>query len=194
MLIRNSCICILFVCPLLLGTDCRPHGAVARKYEAGQVWRYKTRAGEEQSRLILTNLVKDKRGDEVVFVCITNVNVRVARDSSSGREIHSLSSVPFTARALDASVSQLVTGGDTPRVDATRDLKGPTVEQWQRAGGQAMQIGVADYVNSILPWSSPLKYEPLRAPSFAGFAKGGGVDVLHHNETASVPRSSPFLA
>lgn len=78
----------------------------AEKYSEGQVWSYKTRRGEEESKLIIVKIEKDMRQRKIFHLCIEKVrikNPRVAGGFSSY-----IAHIPVSEKILDEDCLKVV--------------------------------------------------------------------------------------
>ena len=71
-------------------------------FAAGQVWRYRTRPGEEASRAIVGRVETDDEGQVIVHVKLTDL--RLVAPQAPGGFYPSLSHAPVAAEAFAASV------------------------------------------------------------------------------------------
>lgn len=142
--------------------SCRPHPTTVGRYQAGQVWYYKTRAGEEKSRLTVEQVTRNRDGVEAVFVAVSNLRVV----TNLGTEIHSFSSFPFTRQALDGSVTELVQAHGNPPPNPNGDLLGPPAAEWRKGNGKPIEISVADFIRTFVEAkeTSPRYDTPLNPP------------------------------
>lgn len=77
------------------GCSARPM-SVQSQYGPGQVWRYNSREGEEQSRILVCKIENLPRLGVVVHVALDGLNMRTA----PGKVAHTVAHMPFTAAAL----------------------------------------------------------------------------------------------
>jgi len=115
--------------------SCRPPQPVSDRYQPGQVWRYKTRAGEEQSRLTIEYVLRRQNGAETIFVGVENLHIT---NSSLGEEWTSFSSFPFSREALDRSVTELLQTDRLPLKNG--DVLGPTPTEWLNGNGEPIRV------------------------------------------------------
>jgi hypothetical protein len=82
-------------------------------FEAGQVWRYKTRPGEDNSRLYITRIDPWSKGERIIHVYIDKIKIidNPALDWNVQRD---LSHIPITEQALKESVTRLAYTMDKP--------------------------------------------------------------------------------
>lgn len=80
-------------------------GDAATPFAVGQVWSYKTRADEPQSRLIICKIEEDPRAGRLVHIAVNNLRMKNLRSPSgfSDNIVH----LPFAESALRASVVEL---------------------------------------------------------------------------------------
>lgn len=79
-----------------------PTAATSTAFEAGQVWRYQTRPGEEKSRLTIIK-VETLRGQDMVHVALSDLTGL----SLGGQPAMECSHLPFSAAAVRESVVEL---------------------------------------------------------------------------------------
>lgn len=91
----------LLVCCLLISAA---GSAWAENYEVGQIWSYKTRPQEPDSKLMVLRIDNTSKLGQVVFIGLKDLRVQ----HPSGKVIASMSPLPFTKAALDQSVVKLV--------------------------------------------------------------------------------------
>ncbi|VFR47223.1 hypothetical protein BER2_3484 [plant metagenome] len=119
--------------------------ATAPPYEAGQVWRYQTRPGEEQSRVLIN---KVERHDTLGWIFhISVLAVQVKNPCSDGGISTALPHFPVSAQTLKDSLLE-VEGSQAPNPDY---LEG--YEIWKAAfdKGEAgvFTLTVADIVGVV---------------------------------------------
>jgi hypothetical protein len=78
-------------------------GATHPKYKPGQTWRYRTRAGEEQSTLTILRVERSPKAGTIVHVGLAGL--RMKNPQAPGGETDSASHLPFTEKAVDDSVT-----------------------------------------------------------------------------------------
>jgi hypothetical protein len=80
------------------------------KYKPGQVWRYKTRPGEDSSTVTVLRI--ESSGDKtIVHIRVDNIHLR---NCLGGPEPDKFEHMPFAREALDQSVSKLLKSVDVP--------------------------------------------------------------------------------
>jgi hypothetical protein len=142
--------------------SCHSQQTTSDRYQSGQVWRYKTRAGEEGSRLTIEHILRRQNGEEIIFVAVDNLHVA---NSSSAQEWTSFSSFPFAKEALDSSVTELLKTGSLPP-NLNGDLLGPTPTEWLKQQGDPVRVTVADFVATLAEakWPHAQYDTPLKGP------------------------------
>lgn len=115
-----------------------------QKYHKGQVWRYRTRAGEEASRLYIVQ--EDKLGGSTVFhvfvdsVCLANPYVQGGIQTS-------LPHACLTEVALDTSVIAL--DQHQSQWPATNEGYEAWSEAFEKGGAGALNISIAEVLDRI---------------------------------------------
>ncbi len=99
-------VCIIFV------VSCEeqpttPTGTGGPRYQAGQVWTYHTRPGEEASRLVLLKVDPHETLGHIIHVRVEGVSFAVANAPSL--ETGVIPFLPFTEEAINRSVINLIT-------------------------------------------------------------------------------------
>ncbi len=75
------------------------------KYEPGQVWTYKTRPGEESSRLTIVKVEPHDEIDVIVHIYISDVAIDCP--SAPDGVVRNIHHSPYTEGAIDRSVKEL---------------------------------------------------------------------------------------
>jgi hypothetical protein len=75
------------------------------KFRVGDVWEYKTRQGEEGSRLTITRIDESPKLGVIVHVSVSGIHFS---NCHGGGEPDNIQQMPFARRALDASVTNKV--------------------------------------------------------------------------------------
>ena len=107
-----------------------------KKYQPGQVWRYKTRQGEERSRITVLRVETLPKVGIIVHVRVDRVRLR---NCAGGPEPDNFQHMPFTRDALERSVTKL----EKDSVEIS-DLSG--YEQWRADCGGVYTITVAEAI------------------------------------------------
>lgn len=95
---------ILIALVLLLQVPALP--AAAAELEAGQIWRYQTRAGEEDSRLFIARVDRGPSGQAIYHIYLDRLKLRNPL-MPGGMQDH-MPYAPVTRESLDASVIELL--------------------------------------------------------------------------------------
>lgn len=113
------------------------------KYKPGQVWSYKTRKGEESSRIVICKVESHEKLGNIVHVQVTGVAIKspASRDGIARTIEHS----PYAEAAIDKSVTTLIAeNNDLPDFSEGYD-------QWRRSFDQGkagiFTISVAEGVD-----------------------------------------------
>ena len=120
----------------------RAVGIGRASFEPGQVWRYATRTGEEQSRVwILSVETHPRTGEPIVHIAISDVRLRAAG------ELTTIGHIPISREALEASGVMLeATGAALPDFEEGYRM-------WRKAfdAGEAgvFSIPVAEVVGAL---------------------------------------------
>lgn len=75
------------------------------RYQEGQVWRYETRVGEENSTLTILLVESYPRVGTIVHICVEWVQLQPV--GSPEGTVNRIAHMPFGEGALDASVTEL---------------------------------------------------------------------------------------
>ena len=76
-------------------------GPKRRNFEPGQVWRYRTRTGEEESRVQILKVDVDPKAGEIIHIAVNGI--RIERSAGDLTPISILGHVPVARQALEAS-------------------------------------------------------------------------------------------
>lgn len=109
------------------------------QYKCGQVWNYKTRSSESNSRVTITRIDKDKQGEVIFHVFLDQLQLKNPHHPDG--MIFELPHTPLTINALNKSVKKLS--------ETTPDL--PNYEQGYEAWLNAWHQGQANI------FSQPIK-------------------------------------
>jgi hypothetical protein len=110
-----------------------------KKYRPGQVWQYKTRQGEQDSRITVLKVEALPKVGTVVHVRVDHVRLR---NCSGGPELDTVKHMPFSKDAMERSTTKLEKGGvDIP------DLSG--YEQWRAECGGVFKLTVAEAIKAV---------------------------------------------
>ncbi len=113
----------------------------AEKYSEGQVWSYKTRRGEEESKFIIVKIEKDMRQRKIFHLCIEKVrikNPRVAGGFSSY-----IAHIPVSEKILDEDCLKVV--------DIRKNLPdiSNNYKEWKDQKGGVFAIPIKQIVQNI---------------------------------------------
>jgi hypothetical protein len=147
---------------VVIFSSCHSPQTTSDRYQSGQVWAYKTRVGEERSRLTIEHILRRQDGEEIIFVAVDNLHIT---NSSHRQEWTSFSSFPFTRESLDSSVTELLrTDGLALKVNG--DALGPTPTEWLKEKGEPVRVPVAHSVTTLAAakWPQAQHDTPLKAP------------------------------
>ncbi len=115
------------------------------EYEVGQVWEYKTRPGEEASKLYIAKIDKHEKIGKIFHIYVDGLHIRNDRVESGFQE--ALPHAPVDTSTLDASVTKLVeTTKDVPVVSDGYDIWKKAFDSGQ---GGVFNIPVAKIVEYI---------------------------------------------
>jgi hypothetical protein len=103
----------LFLLCVALGTPGEA-SATAPDFSTGQVWAYRTRPGEEMSRLLIDKVEDDSRLGRIYHISITGIHI--GRMDASRRYLNELPHLPVSAKTLMLSCTTLV-GESEPNPD-----------------------------------------------------------------------------
>lgn len=110
-----------------------PTATTDKKYEPGQVWNYKTRAGETSSTLTILKVESLPQIGTIIHVRIDNIRLY---NCAGGNSPQTIEHAPFTRDAVDSSVTKLV-----------RKIEVPSFEEgyanWRQDCGGVYTIPVA---------------------------------------------------
>jgi hypothetical protein len=115
-----------------------PEPAQDKKFHPGQVWQYKTRAGEEKSFVTILKVESLPRGI-VVHIRVDKVHLK---NCSGGPAPDTFEHMPFTRDAIETSVTKLV------KEDAKIPDFQPGYDDWIKACGGGDTISIADAVKA----------------------------------------------
>jgi hypothetical protein len=78
--------------------------AATPEFEEGQVWAYKTRAGEEESRLLINKIEDHPKLGHIYHISVLNVSIKAGPGMSTNQLPH----LPVSQQTLELSCTQLV--------------------------------------------------------------------------------------
>jgi len=114
-----------------------PEPAKDSKFRPGQVWLYKSRAGEEKSFLTILRIESLPKIGTVIHIRVDKVRLR---NCTGGPEPDNFQHMPFTRAAIERSVTKLQSeSSDIPDYQAGYD-------EWRGACGGVYTVTVAQAV------------------------------------------------
>ena len=116
--------------------------SVKRKYEVGQVWTYKTRDGERDSRLYIVKIEKMGPSKEIFHLSVDNLKVKNKRAPSGFQS--KLPHIPVSAKTLDSSVVKLEKLDPNHMPDISAGYN-----QWKGANGGVFEIPIIEIIGFI---------------------------------------------
>ena len=134
----------LFLLCVVLGTSVEASAATA-DFSAGQVWAYRTRPGEEMSRLLIDKVEDDPRLGRIYHISVTGIHI--GRPDAATRFLGELPHLPVSEKTLTLSCTTLVgESGPNPNY-----LDG--YQAWRKAfeAGRAgvYTISIAEIVDTV---------------------------------------------
>jgi hypothetical protein len=120
------------------GKNCTPPKPVKdAKFRPGQVWKYKTRPGEDNSFLTVLKIEGLPKVGTIVHVRVDNIRLR---NCTGGPEPDNFQHMPFTRDAIERSVTTL------QNEDAVVPDFQAGYDEWRAACGGVYTISVAEAV------------------------------------------------
>lgn len=113
--------------------------AQTQEFETGQLWRYKTRPTEGDSRILIQRVEYDERLGEIVHIRVVGLKFKGPKGPLSV-----LPHLPYSGPALRKCLTALESSGDRVTTDY---LEG--YEVWQEARGGIFTADVASVLDSI---------------------------------------------
>jgi hypothetical protein len=124
---------------LSVGEGERP---MADKYKSRQVWSYKTRPGEEQSRMIVLQVDHDPKLGTIVHVSLVGLHIKSA--ASPNGETDQVGHMPVTEQALNGSVVAIV--GTVPELPSYQEGYAMWKDAVEHGKGGVFTIPLAEAV------------------------------------------------
>jgi len=125
------------------------HIPVDADYEVGQIWAYKTRPGEEASRLYICRIDRHEKIGRIFHIFVDGLKIKNDRVESGCQQ--DLPHAPVDASTLDASVTALLdTVDDVPDVSEGYET---WKEDFDTGEGGVFNIPVAriiEYIDSVI--------------------------------------------
>jgi len=106
MLKKAALACVLLLSILLPTLPVWTGAALAADYQAGQVWRYQTRPGEEASRLYIVRVDRDLSARPIFHIYLDGLKLK--NDLMEGGVQKNLPHAPVSQESLDNSVVELL--------------------------------------------------------------------------------------
>ena len=106
-------------------------------YEVGQVWEYKTRPGEEASRIYIARIDENERLGRIFHIYVDGLKIK-NKHTDSGYQT-ALRHSPVDKSTLDSSVTELIL------IDAEKDV--PDVSEGYKVWKEAFDSGRAGVFN-----------------------------------------------
>lgn len=114
------------------------------KFKSGQLWKYKTRDGEDKSRLMILKVEKPKNE---VIVHVSVINAKIKNPRSEGGFSNNIGHLPFSKKAVLESVTDL----ESPNNDLPDYQDG--YKQWKVAydkeEGGVFSISLIDAISYV---------------------------------------------
>jgi hypothetical protein len=113
------------------------------KFEAGQLWRYQTRAKEPKSRILIQRVEHNEKLGEIVHVRVTNLKFKGPYGN-----VVVLPHLPYSGTALRMSLTELESSGNSVPSDY---LEGYTVwrEAFDAGKGGVFTLDVASVLDGM---------------------------------------------
>lgn len=119
-------------------------------FESGQRWSYRTRDQDQGSTLVIGSVQKRFLKPSVIHIKVEGVF------SAGSNEPTEISHMPFTAAALETSVSEQVADGIDP---GEEHREGQQI--WKRNRGGVFDIAVAEAVDGVLSVADTVPNDPI---------------------------------
>ncbi|KRA20805.1 hypothetical protein [Lysobacter sp. Root604] len=142
-------------------------GAYSHEYQTGQIWQYKTRPGEEQSRLYIAKVETLSNGELAFHIYLDNL--RISNERLPGQVQTELPHAPVSTKTLDLSVIKLQ--GSTANPPDVSEGYAAWREAYDAGEGGVFTIPVSQIVDFIeevarqhlgTPPNNSFKPKPLR--------------------------------
>lgn len=135
------------------------------RFEAGQVWAYQTRQGEEDSRLTVVKVESHGKIGTIVHIRVDGVAQKNPHAPGGfSRVIHHM---PFAAEAIEKSVTDLVASG-VPVPTSFKDGYAIWKESFDKGKAGVFTITVAESITFCEGILNKPRTEPGAAPDPAG--------------------------
>jgi hypothetical protein len=125
------------LCPAKDNVCTSPEPVHDSKFRPGQVWFYKSRAGEEKSFITILRIESLPKVGTIIHVRVDKIRLR---NCTGGSEPDTFEHMPFTRDALERSITKLQKeSSDIPAYQAGYD-------EWRAACGGVYTVTVAEAV------------------------------------------------
>lgn len=136
---------ILLASPI---TDAKEkHTLNNKSYQVGQVWAYKTRKAESNSRLYIVKVDSDAKLKTIYHIYIDKVAIKNPYIRDGGIQ-NVLPHAPVSKATLDASVTQLISVKASPLPDITEGYKA-WKDEYSKGEAGVFTISVSDILKYI---------------------------------------------
>jgi hypothetical protein len=98
-------IAILILVPFSMFSEAKKMNDEKIGFESGQLWKYETREGEEDSRLLILKIENYENNEVVVHIAV--FDVKISEDAKNGLKLDHLQHLPFSEESLRESVVEL---------------------------------------------------------------------------------------
>ena len=117
------------------------------KYAVGQVWSYRTRPGESQSRLYIVHITECDKVGTIYHVFLDRLSLKLPKGGVQNVFPHA----PVSDKTLDASVIELVETRQTNLPDISEGYQ-IWREAFDSGGARVFTIPVSETWNHRKPW------------------------------------------
>lgn len=115
----------------------------ASELKPGQIWEYKTRKGEESSRITILKIEPDdKNNDRIIHLSISGLKMKSTLDGLT-RIVDTLGHIPTSEKVIKPGLVKLI--GNT-RISEDM-LEG--IKQWKSAKGGIWTLSLAQTISTI---------------------------------------------
>ncbi|MES2516427.1 MAG: hypothetical protein V4580_19905 [Bacteroidota bacterium] len=76
------------------------------KFKVGQVWKYKNRIGEDNSKVTILKIEKYDKGDTIMHIRVDGVNFGNSNSVDSATQV--ISHLPFSQKSIELSLTELI--------------------------------------------------------------------------------------
>jgi hypothetical protein len=112
-MLRNLCwLTCLVAIGCSRGSDQQEKAIPMSRFQSGQVWQYKTRPGEESSRLTIAKVESNPKLGTIVHIQVTDVAIKSTKAPGGVSKV--IYHLPFAEQALTDSVTVMEKGSVTP--------------------------------------------------------------------------------